>query len=229
MSGNLRYALTPEAENAPIRDDIVTWMDAALETYNQNSAFDTEITVDYNPSYVVAKATTLCVTFGLLVTTTGYRASLHVIGQSLGIGTDAAWRDPACRDVESQKWVGTRGTALAAELEIDLWADTFSFWPCGLNWDDELTADPTSDVKHVRLVEAMVQAMRAVPTEPPAEPGVEPTEEPPAEEPPAEEPPAEPVVEPTEPPAEEPPTEPPVEPTEPPAEEPPAEPVVEPN
>jgi hypothetical protein len=158
--GSLGYVLTPEAETSPVRAQIVSGMDAAIDTYNRNAPFEGRIEVHYDPSVATAEACGQRITFGGMV---GYRVSLHEIAHVMGVGTAGAWGNPACRDVESMMWVGKRGTDLVREYtgSPELHADNLHFWPFGLNWDTDLT--PYADTRHVRVVWAMVQDMRAVP------------------------------------------------------------------
>lgn len=157
LIGSITYTLTPEAQNSPLRSEIVDGMDAAVDTYNRYAKFDTRITAHYDANVPTAEASGDTITFGSMV---GYRVSLHEIAHVLGVGTRGGWWSSKCHAWDEMVWVGRRGLAKIKEFDgpdAVLHADSLHFWNYGLNWQQDLT--PDADWKHVEVVDAMVSDM----------------------------------------------------------------------
>jgi hypothetical protein len=157
LIGSITYTLTVEAENSLLRSEIVDGMDAAIDTYNRYSNFNTHITAHYDSNVPTAEASGTTITFGSMV---GYRVSLHEIAHVLGIGTRGGWWSSKVHAWDEMVWVGRRGIAKIQELDgpdAVLHADGLHFWNYGLNWQQDLVGD--ADWKHVEVVDAMVSDM----------------------------------------------------------------------
>lgn len=157
LIGTMTYTLTPEAQNSPLRSEIVDGMDAAVDTYNRYAKFDTRITVHYDANVPTAEASGHTITFGSMV---GYRVSLHEIAHVLGVGTRGGWWSSKVHAWEEMVWVGRRGLAKIQEFDgpdAVLHADGLHFWNYGLNWQEDLVED--ADWRHVEVVDAMVSDM----------------------------------------------------------------------
>jgi len=153
----MTYTMTPEAENSPLRSEIVDGMDAAVDTYNRYSNFNTHITAHYDSNVPTAEASGTTITFGNMV---GYRVSLHEIAHVLGVGTRGGWWSSKVHAWDEMVWVGRRGIAKIKEFDGSdavLHADGLHFWNYGLNWQHDLVED--ADWRHVEVVDAMVSDM----------------------------------------------------------------------
>lgn len=56
LIGTMTYELTPEAQNSPLRSEIVDGMDDAVDTYNRYAKFNTHITAHYDSNVPTAEA-----------------------------------------------------------------------------------------------------------------------------------------------------------------------------
>ena len=158
--GNARYSIGSQLQNAQadIKKRIIDALDKALDLYNRYANFDTEFVVEYDPSVPTAEVGGDGVMrFGNMF---GYRVTLHELGHMFGVGKRWEWQELA----KNGRWTGLKANALMQSLskpgdDTAIYCDSLHFWPGGLNQESELYTWPDADVRHVKLVSALVKDM----------------------------------------------------------------------
>jgi hypothetical protein len=156
LKGPLTYQLSGGSEKWPEdrKKRIVEAMDAAVAFLNEHGDFKKHVTANNSPGTPTADANyDGWINWG---GTINRRVALHEISHTLGIGTHAEWS----RHVKDGKWTGKH--ALKQLREFDgpdavLHADRMHFWPYGLNYDNESSAE--ADLRFVKMVAAFRKDM----------------------------------------------------------------------
>lgn len=160
--GTISWTLTPEAEVSARRQDIIDGISKAVDMYNTYASFSQSVIVHYDSSVGTAHANGNTITFGNMF---GYRVSLHEIAHVMGVGTRAEWNSNQNNGI----WTGSKANELIKKLDGSdavIHCDNLHFWSSpsgrsgGLNYDSELT--PGADIRHVALVQALVDDMNSV-------------------------------------------------------------------
>lgn len=154
----ITYRLADGFEQWPAdkRAQIVNAMTSAVEHYNQHGDFQKSLTVHYNPDVPTAHANIDgYIAFGGAIST---RVALHEMAHTLGSGTHPNWKG----NIKDGIWTGQHTLRLIREFDgpkAVLHADSMHFWPYGLNYDHESSAE--IDVRHVKIVAALLRDMEA--------------------------------------------------------------------
>lgn len=152
--GSLTYTASKDAR----RPDIIQAIEKALKTYNTYANFSGNVDVHYDPNVATAHTEGYRgrIVFGGMIS---YRTALHEVSHYLGIGTHGNWWANQSNGV----WTGSAANKQIKEFDgpdAVIHCDNLHFWgPCsgGLNYDSELT--PGADIRHVALVQALVDDM----------------------------------------------------------------------
>lgn len=156
LKGPLTYGLSGGSGKWPDdrKNRIVASMDAAVAFFNEHGRFEKHVTANNSPGTPTADANLDgWINWGGSISR---RVALHEISHTLGVGTHPQWM----ANIKDGKWTGKH--ALKQLREFDgkdavLHADRMHFWPYGLNFDNE--SSPTSDVRFVKMVEALRKDM----------------------------------------------------------------------
>lgn len=156
--GSITWTLVTEDNPTPDQQEaydlITAAMEPAVARYNDRSDLSHTLTVYYDPSVPTAEASIDgTIRFGGFDYMTE-RTALHEMGHTMGVGTSANWAALGCPSA----WTGAEATALVKEFdgpEAILECDGHSFWPYGMNYEDEFSE--TNADRHVEIVEAMVR------------------------------------------------------------------------
>lgn len=151
---NVQYFIQGTNWPADKRAAAVAAMDAAVGRYNAHGGFTKTINVYYEPTVATADASfNGTLRFGPNIAI-NERVALHEVSHTLGVGTVSAWDTK----MTAGTWDGAQGLARVRQfegLQSPLNGDGSHFWPYGLNFDNEASAN--NNARHV----AMVYAMRA--------------------------------------------------------------------
>lgn len=139
------------------RAAIIAAMEEAVGLYNSNGYFPKNLVANYDAGVPTAQAGYGgWMDFG---NSFGTRVTLHEIAHTLGCGTHWAW----AYQQSGGQWTGAETIRYARLFDgpsAGVSCDTMHFWPYGLNYDHEYSAQ--SAVRHVKIVAAMRRDMGIV-------------------------------------------------------------------
>jgi autotransporter-associated beta strand protein len=150
------YGLSGGSEGWPAdrRSEIVSSMEGAVAHYNRHGFFPKHVTANYSPGTPTADANyDGWINFG---GSRNFRVALHEIGHTMGVGTHGNWPNV----LQGGGWTGAQALKLVRQIDgpaAGISGDAQHFWPYGLNFDNESSAD--SDQIHVRIVSALRRDM----------------------------------------------------------------------
>lgn len=131
------------------RRQVVEAMNEAVALYNKYGEFPKAVIASYDPGVPTADGNyNGNIRFGGQISA---RVALHELGHVLGIGQHWRWNE----FIKDGKWTGEHALKQLREFdgpEATLGADRMHFWPYGLNYDTEWSAEAAR--RHVLMVAA---------------------------------------------------------------------------
>jgi len=154
LSWYLVKAEKPTADQLDAYQKISAAMDAAVAIYNKESeGCRGRLRVEYNPQVAAADGNANgTIRFGKNRAYMNVRTAMHEIAHTQGVGTTERWKQL----VVDGRYTGRHGLEMLRSFEgetADLNADGHSFWPYGMNYDNEWS--DTNAERNARLVGAM--------------------------------------------------------------------------
>lgn len=148
-------ASNPTADQLDAYNRITSAMNAAVNMYNGQTTYCSgNLRVEYNTGVPTADGNSNgTIRFGANRSYMNQRTAMHEIMHTQGIGTTTRWRQL----VVGGKYTGTYATQMLrtflGETATQLSADGHSFWPYGLNYNNEWST--VNGQRNARLVGAM--------------------------------------------------------------------------
>jgi hypothetical protein len=131
------------------REKVIAAMNGAIALYNRMGEFPKNVIASYNTGTPTADGSyNGHIRFGGSISK---RVALHELGHVLGVGTHPRWGS----FIKEGKWTGAYAIAQLRAFDgpdAVLHADRQHFWPYGLNFDNESSAE--NDRRHVLMVGA---------------------------------------------------------------------------